>query len=50
MRIDIENSPGAQAGGFLPAARDSLGHRLVGDGAMFGNCLCYMMLRDPRRE
>jgi hypothetical protein len=50
MRIDIENSPGAQAGHFWPTARDSLGQRLQGDGAMFGNCLCCMLLRDPCRE
>jgi hypothetical protein len=50
MRIDIENSPGAQAGGSLPAARDSVGHGLLGNGAMFGNCLCCMMLRDPCRD
>jgi hypothetical protein len=48
--MDIENSPGAQAGMSWPAARDSRGQRLSGGGEMFGNCLCCTMLRDPRRE
>jgi hypothetical protein len=50
MRMDIENSPGAQAGGYGPAARDGLGQHLLGGGATCGNCLCCMQLRDPRRE
>jgi hypothetical protein len=50
MRMDIENSPGAQAGVSWPAARDSLGQRLSGDDEMFGNCLCCILLRDPCRE
>jgi len=50
MRIDIENSPGAQAGPYWPAARDGLGQRLFSDGAICGNCLCCMAVRDPCRE
>jgi hypothetical protein len=50
MRMDIKNSPGAQAGGYGPAARDSMSQRRVGGGAMCGNCLCCMKLRDPCRE
>jgi hypothetical protein len=50
MRMDIENSPGAQAGRYGPAARDSLGQRLLGAGAMCRNCLCCMKLRDHGRE
>jgi hypothetical protein len=36
MRMDIENSPGAQAGHLMSAARDGLGLRLGGGGAMCG--------------
>jgi hypothetical protein len=50
MRMDIENSPGAQAGRHEPAARDILGQRFLCAGAMCGNCLCCMALRDPCRE
>jgi hypothetical protein len=50
MRMDIENSPGALAGHKGQAARDRLGLRHFGAGAMCGNCLCCMQLRDPRRE
>jgi hypothetical protein len=50
MRMDIENSPGAQTGRQGPAARDILGQRLLGAGVMCGNCLCCMALRDPCRE
>jgi hypothetical protein len=48
--MDIENSPGAQAGRHGPAARDIMGRRLIGAGAMCGNCLCCTALRDPCRE
>jgi len=48
--MDIENSPGAQAGRYRPAAREIMGQRLLGAGAMCGNCLCCMALRDPCRE
>jgi hypothetical protein len=50
MRMDIENSPGALAGSEMPAARDGLGQRLFGGGAMCGICLCCMAVRDPCRE
>jgi hypothetical protein len=50
MRMDIENSPSALAGRQGQAARDSMGKRLLGAGAMCGNCLCCMALRDPCRE
>jgi hypothetical protein len=50
MRMDIENSPGAQAGHLMSAARDGLGQRLGGGGAMCGYCLCCLLPRDPRRE
>jgi hypothetical protein len=50
MRIDIENSPGAGRGFGRPAARNIFGQGLFGDGAMCGNCLCCMKLRDPCRE
>jgi hypothetical protein len=50
MRMDIENSPGALAGRQGQAARDGMGQRLLGAGAMCGNCLCCRLLRDPGRE
>jgi hypothetical protein len=50
MRMDIENSPGALAGRHEPAAREIRGQRFLSDGAMCGNCLCCMALRDLRRE
>jgi hypothetical protein len=49
MRIDIENSPGAQAGPWS-AARDTEGQRRCGGGTMCENCLCCMLPRDPRRD
>jgi len=48
--MDIENSPGAQAGHYMSAARDGLGRRFGGAGVMCGNCLCCLLPGDPGRE
>jgi hypothetical protein len=50
MRMDIENSPGAGRGPDGPAARNNMGQRFGGGGAMCGNCLYCLLLRDHCRE